>query len=122
MPDDAGGAVGLTWRAGPGDTKDFRYQVFAAHQAGGPFIKVAEFPANTRYMKDRAAPWWSWRAAGDPIRLIREPYFGVMATVADLPHELGKIPTESSVRVLRAKLPDGTVVTVPRANVEIIET
>jgi len=61
-------------------------------------------------------------AAGDPIRLIREPYFGVMATVADLPHELGKIPTESSVRVLRAKLPDGTVVTVPRANVEIIET
>ena len=65
MPDDAGGAVGLTWRAGPGDTKDLRYQIFAAHRAGGPFIKVAEFPANTRYMKDRAAPWWSWRAAAD---------------------------------------------------------
>ena len=60
--------------------------------------------------------------AGDPIRLIREPYFGVLATVADLPHELETIPTESSVRVLRAKLPDGTVITVPRANVEIIET
>ncbi len=65
MPDDAGGAVGLTWRAGPADSKDLRYQVFGAHQAGGPFIKVAEFPANTRYLADRAAPWWAWPARRD---------------------------------------------------------
>lgn len=61
-------------------------------------------------------------AVGDAIRIIREPYFGVLATVAELPHELETIPTESQVRVLRAKLPDGTLITVPRANVEILET
>lgn len=60
MPDDVGGAVGLTWRASPADAPDLRYQVFAAHRPGGPFIRVAEFPANSRYMADRAAPWWSW--------------------------------------------------------------
>jgi hypothetical protein len=61
-------------------------------------------------------------AAGDPIRIIRGPHFGRLAAVAELPHELERISTESLVRVLRAKLPDGTVVTVPRANVEILET
>ncbi len=61
-------------------------------------------------------------AVGDTIRIIRGPHFGVLATVAELPHELEKIATESRVRVLRAKLPDGTVITVPRANVEILET
>lgn len=61
-------------------------------------------------------------AVGDTIRIIRGPYFGVLATVAELPHELEKIATESRVRVLRAKLPDGTVITAPRANVEILET
>ena len=61
-------------------------------------------------------------AVGDPIRIIRGPHFGELATVAELPHELEKIPTESLVRVLRAKLPDGSVITVPRANVEILET
>jgi len=65
MPGDGGGAVGLTWRAGPADSKDRRYQIFAAHQAGGPFIKVTEFPANTRYMADRPAPWWAWPARRD---------------------------------------------------------
>ena len=65
MPDDAGEVVGLTWRAAPADSQDLRYQILAAHQAGGPFIKVAEYPANTRYMADRAAPWWSWPARRD---------------------------------------------------------
>ncbi|HEY7678577.1 MAG TPA: hypothetical protein VIG69_16000, partial [Candidatus Methylomirabilis sp.] len=60
-------------------------------------------------------------AIGDAIRIIRGPHFGVLATVAELPHELERIATESRVRVLRAKLPDGTVITVPRANVEILE-
>ena len=65
MPDDAGGAVGITWRASLADTKDLRYQILAAHQAGGPFIKVAEVPANTSYTADRKAPWWAWRAGRD---------------------------------------------------------
>jgi hypothetical protein len=59
--------------------------------------------------------------AGDTIRIIREPYFGNIARVKDLPAELQPIPTESQVRVLVATLPDGREVTIPRANVEMIE-
>jgi hypothetical protein len=58
---------------------------------------------------------------GTPVRLIREPYFGRLGTVAELPPELVVIQTEAHVRILRAKLTSGEVVTVPRANVEIIE-
>jgi hypothetical protein len=58
---------------------------------------------------------------GDLIRIIREPYFGSIARVKDLPAELQRIPTESQVRVLVATLPDGRDVTIPRANVEMIE-
>ena len=58
---------------------------------------------------------------GDMIRIIREPYFGVIARMKDLPPELQCIPTESTVRVLVATLPDGREVTIPRANVEMIE-
>jgi hypothetical protein len=59
--------------------------------------------------------------AGDLIRIIREPHFGLIARVRDLPSELQRIPTESQVRVLTATLPDGQDVTIPRANVEMIE-
>ena len=58
---------------------------------------------------------------GDTIRIIREPYFGALAQVKMLPTELQQIPTESQVRVLVATLPDGREVTIPRANVEMIE-
>lgn len=58
---------------------------------------------------------------GTPIRIIREPYFGVLATVTELPPELQVIETEARVRILKCRLADGREVTVPRANVEIIE-
>lgn len=58
---------------------------------------------------------------GGPIRLIREPYFGQLATVAALPEELQSIETEARVRVLVARLENGQEVVVPRANVELIE-
>ncbi len=59
---------------------------------------------------------------GTPIRIIREPYFGKLASVSGLPPQLTVIGSGASVRVLEANLADGSVVTVPRANVEIIET
>lgn len=58
---------------------------------------------------------------GTPVRIIREPYFGEIGTVASLPVELQKVETGSDVRVLVVRLDDGREVTVPRANVEIIE-
>lgn len=58
---------------------------------------------------------------GDPVRVIREPFFGRIGEVVALPSELAIIPTESHVRVMKIRFPDGTLATVPRANIEIIE-
>lgn len=60
-------------------------------------------------------------AIGTQVRVIREPHFGDLGTVISLPVELQKIETESSMRVLEVALQRGERVTVPRANVEIIE-
>jgi len=58
---------------------------------------------------------------GTPVRIIRQPYFGAIGLVKFLPVELQQVESESYVRVLDVEFDDGTVVTVPRANVEIIE-
>jgi hypothetical protein len=57
---------------------------------------------------------------GSQIRIIREPYFGIIGSVTELPAELVTLDSGTHVRVLRAKLGSGEQVTVPRANVEII--
>lgn len=59
-------------------------------------------------------------AIGAPIRVIREPYFGKLGKVSKLPPELVTIDSGATVRVLEADLADGSKVTVPRANVELI--
>lgn len=58
---------------------------------------------------------------GSPIRLIREPYFGLLGKVEELPPDLEAVPSGAQVRVLVARLEDGRVVRTPRANVELIE-
>ena len=58
---------------------------------------------------------------GDLARIIRDPLFGNIGKVVGLPSDLKTIETESSVRVLEIALPDGTVATIPRTNIEIIE-
>jgi len=58
---------------------------------------------------------------GDPIRIIRDPLFGRIGEVSALPSDLTKIPTESEVRVLEVKFPDGTTAVIPRTNIEVIE-
>ncbi len=58
---------------------------------------------------------------GTPIRVIREPYFGWLGTVSDLPSELRELETEARVRVLEVEFGAGERVVLPRANVEMIE-
>jgi hypothetical protein len=58
---------------------------------------------------------------GSPVRVIRMPHFGSLGEVVDLPPELQTVESEAKVRVLRVRFPDGTVETLPRANVEMIE-
>ena len=62
-------------------------------------------------------------AVGTSIRIIREPYFGKLATVTALPPKLARVGSGAVVRVLEASMNEGgETVTVPRANVEIIES
>lgn len=58
---------------------------------------------------------------GTAVRIIREPYFGIIGRVVDLPVELTAIETESRVRVVAVELNPGQTVILPRANVEIYE-
>ena len=59
---------------------------------------------------------------GSPVRVIRMPHFGRLGEVLDLPPELMVVASEAKVRVLRVKFGDGSVETLPRANVEMIES
>jgi hypothetical protein len=58
--------------------------------------------------------------AGSTVRIIREPYFGILARVSELPSEPARIETGALVRVLRVELEGGEEITLPRANVELI--
>jgi len=58
---------------------------------------------------------------GSAIRVIREPHFGRLGTVVELPPELRVLETEAKVRVLEVEFEDGSRATLPRANVEMIE-
>jgi hypothetical protein len=59
---------------------------------------------------------------GSLLRVIREPYFGRIARVVELPPELQPLETEARVRVMSVEFADDhSVAVVPRANVELIE-
>lgn len=57
---------------------------------------------------------------GTAVRIVRDPYFGMLGTVAGLPEQPAVLGSGSKARVLDVKLGDGRTVTVPRANVELI--
>jgi len=58
---------------------------------------------------------------GTPVRVIRDPYFGVLGTVTALPAEPHILESGSRARVLEVTFESGQGVIIPRANVEIIE-
>ena len=59
---------------------------------------------------------------GTPVRIIRQPDFGQLGVVASLPSGVEAVESEAKVRVVQITLDGGKVVTVPRANVEAIES
>jgi len=68
-----------------------------------------------------ASPGIGMMDIGAPVRIIRDPHFGLIGTVTELPSELQVLDSESKARVLKVQFDSGDVVTVPRANVELIE-
>lgn len=59
---------------------------------------------------------------GTQVRLIRDPYFGLIGSVSALPNEPAVLESGSRARVLEVTIEGGQRVTVPRANIELIET
>ena len=54
------------------------------------------------------------------VRIIREPYFGKIGKVIELPSQLVKIDTETTSRIAKIEFEDGTKEIIPRANLEVI--
>ncbi|MDD3578648.1 MAG: hypothetical protein PHS23_06615 [Candidatus Cloacimonetes bacterium] len=59
---------------------------------------------------------------GTLVRIIRQPHFGRIARVTALPEELTMVESETLVRIMEAEFEDGTKISLPRANVEVIES
>jgi len=59
-------------------------------------------------------------AVGSSVRIIREPGFGELARVVELPVDPQEIPTEARVRVAVLELAHGEKLTLPRANLELV--
>ena len=57
---------------------------------------------------------------GSNVRVIREPYFGKIGTITNLPSELQIMKSETKVRVAEVQFEDKTIKIVPRANLEVI--
>ena len=60
--------------------------------------------------------------AGATVRGIRTPYFGLVGKIVDLPAELETVESGATVRVATVAFEDGDPVSVPRANIELIES
>ncbi len=84
-----------------------------------PEIIVPGFPKTAKECKKDVGR--GWIEVGDPVRVIREPHFGVLGEVSALPPELVKIGSGSKVRVLEVTLPNKQKIIVPRANIEVLE-
>ncbi len=59
---------------------------------------------------------------GTQVRLIRDPNFGKLGTVVELPTEPAVLGSGSKARVVRVAIEGAGTVVVPRANVELMET
>ena len=58
---------------------------------------------------------------GRTLRVIRDPWFGMIGEVSGLPSAPHVLGSGSKARVLEVKFPSGETAIVPRANVELIE-
>jgi len=59
---------------------------------------------------------------GSAVRLIREPGFGRLGTVRQLPPGVHAVECETRVRVVEVEFANGERATIPRANVEVIQS
>jgi hypothetical protein len=105
-----------------------RYEGKLACINGATQIRAGVIRPEVVIPKDAAAikgdvpePQMQGLTTGSPVRVIRQPYFGVLGSVSNLPAPLQKLESESHARVLEVEFPGGKRAIIPRANVEMIE-
>jgi hypothetical protein len=86
-----------------------------------PEIIVPDPTVSPESVPEGAAEFAQGLRVGSPVRAIRDPWFGRIGVVTGLPPELRPLETEASVRVLSVRFDGDAEVTMPRANVEMIE-
>tara|TARA_Y100000590_G_scaffold426412_1_gene535473 strand:+ start:166 stop:1272 length:1107 start_codon:yes stop_codon:yes gene_type:complete len=59
-------------------------------------------------------------SVGSQVRIIREPHFGKIGKVSELPSDLVQIDTETMSRVAKIIFDKGESAIIPRANLEVI--
>jgi len=64
-PNDGGGSLTVTWAPSPADGPEAKYQVLIAEAAGNSLKPIAEFPANSHYVRGAKAAWWTRPAPRD---------------------------------------------------------
>ena len=57
---------------------------------------------------------------GSIVRVIREPHFGKLGKITNLPYELVEMKSETKVRVAEVEFDNGSKEIIPRANLEVI--
>ena len=57
---------------------------------------------------------------GSKVRVIRDPYFGMVGTVIELPSPLTELESETEVRIAKVKFNNNQIEIIPRANLEMI--
>jgi len=78
-------------------------------------------PLETSGKEEESSDTGGYLEIGKMLRVIRDPYFGMLGTVKALPSEPHVLGSGSKARVLEVELKTGESVIVPRANVELIE-
>ena len=61
-PNDGGGSLTVQWAPASWDGPDVRYQVLVGDASStdpSTFTVMAEFPANSKYLKDTETAWWT---------------------------------------------------------------
>lgn len=64
-PNDGGESLTVQWSPAPWDSPDIRYQVLVGEASAvdpATFTIIAEFPSNTKYVKDTKTAWWKRKA------------------------------------------------------------
>lgn len=81
-----------------------------------PFVMISGIESSSEQIENVSASF----EIGKRVRLIQMSRFGEQGTITELPVQPEKIATGAHVRVLRVALGSGQVITVPRANVEVL--